>query len=93
MLAIYIDAGHSSSGNLRRGWIITNDNGEFVDFIDEGYEGSAALAHGGYGNCTPTSKLEVKPSVYQDAYRHSYGHVGKTIKNETKLLRDSRRKR
>jgi hypothetical protein len=93
MLAIYIDAGNNSNGNPRRGWIITNQDGEFTAFVDEGYEGKAALASSGYGNATSTPRLDVQPSVYRDAYRQSYGNIEKTIKRETKLLRTARGRR
>jgi hypothetical protein len=70
-LAIYIDAGHSVSGNPKRGWIIADDDGAFINFVDEGYEGVSALASAGYGNLPRTSRIDVKPSTYRDAYRQS----------------------
>jgi hypothetical protein len=93
MLAIYIDAGNNSNGNPRRGWIIADDAGNFVDFVNEGYEGHSALANSGYGNVTPTSKLEVKPSVYRDAYQQGYTPVENVRGHENKLLRESRSRR
>jgi hypothetical protein len=70
-LAIYINAGNSTSGNPKRGWLIADDNGAFINFVDEGYEGRSALARAGYGNVPQTSRIEVKPSTYQEAYRQS----------------------
>jgi hypothetical protein len=48
MIAIYIDAGRDRNGNPKRGWIITNDDGEFTDFVNEGYLGHVALKKAGY---------------------------------------------
>lgn len=71
-LAIHIDAGHTKNGNPRRGWIIADDGGSFIDFVDEGYYGHKALERAGYGHVTPTTtRIEVPPSVYRDAYRQS----------------------
>ena len=71
-LAIHIDAGHTKNGNPRRGWIIADDDGSFIDFVDEGYLGNAALRQSGYASVTPTTtSIEVPPSVYRDAYRQS----------------------
>ena len=71
MIAIYIDAGNDNNGNPKRGWIITDDDANFIDFVDEGYEGNSALASRGYGNISATQRIEVKPSVYRDARRQA----------------------
>jgi hypothetical protein len=89
LLAIYINAGNTGSGNPRRGWIITNSDGEFIDFVDEGYEGNAALK-AVYPTAVATSSIKVDPSVYRDAYRHSYGALDKQAKRENKLVRKRR---
>ena len=68
MLAIYIDAGHTVSGNPKRGWIITDDQGNFTDFVDEGYAGHSAVKEAGY-DCPSTPRLEVAGSVYRDLKR------------------------
>jgi len=87
-LAIYINAGHNRNGNPRRGWIIADDDGSFIDFVDEGYQGTEALRQSGYGNVTPTTtSIDVTPSVYRDAYRQTYGGVKKQAKKENRLLR------
>jgi hypothetical protein len=70
-LAIYINAGNSTSGNPKRGWIIANDDGIFINFVDEGYEGVGALKTAGYANIPRTSRIDVTPSTYKDAYRQS----------------------
>lgn len=73
MIAIYIDAGHTGSGNPKRGWIIADDSGTFTDFVDEGYDGRAALRMRGYGGVPDTRRIEVKPSVYRDLLKQSRG--------------------
>lgn len=86
MLAIKINAGNDRNGNPRRGWIICNESGEFVDFVDEGYAGNGALRTSSYSSATPTTQeLEVAPSVYREAYNHAYGAVERQMKRENKL--------
>ena len=75
MLAIYIDAGHSTNGNPRRGWIITDDSGSFIDFVDEGYEGKAALSRAGYAEYPPTPRIEVAAKVYRELKRDAERRV------------------
>ena len=72
-LAIYINAGNSTSGNPKRGWLIADDNGVFINFVDQGYEGVSALASAGYANIPRTSRIDVAPSTYRDAYRQASG--------------------
>ena len=68
MLAIHIATANDTNGNPRRGWFIADDNGDFVDFVDEGYMGAGALAEAGYEDLARTSaKIAVKPSVYREA--------------------------
>lgn len=40
----YIKAPNTTSGNPQRGWIHTDENGNFIKFIDEGYEGRGAIS-------------------------------------------------
>ena len=88
MIAIYIDAGHTTSGNPKRGWIITNPDGNFIDVVDEGYLGRAALTEAGY-DCASTPRLEVANSVYQDLKRDANRHpssLPKTTKKHSRLF-------
>lgn len=39
----YIKAPNTTSGNPQRGWIHADENGNFIKFIDEGYEGRGAI--------------------------------------------------
>lgn len=72
MIKIKINAGHTESGNPRRGWIILVDEGaggDLLDFVDEGYEGSGALLRKGYQDVPGNLELEVKPAVYREMRR------------------------
>lgn len=70
MLAIKIDAGHSRNGNPQRGWIIADDDGDLINFVDKGYQGSAALKTSSYGSVTPTQEaIEVTPGTYRKLLR------------------------
>jgi hypothetical protein len=90
MLAISINAGNTKNGNPRRGWIIANNEGEFVDFIDEGYQGLGALKLSPYANAVPTPTIMVEASVYKVAYAQAYGSIKGEAKRENKLYRKLR---
>ena len=72
-IAIHINAGRNRNGNPKRGWIIVNEEGEFIDFVDEGYQGTGALQTSAFGAAKPTPTIDVVPSVYRDAMRQAYG--------------------
>ena len=79
MLAIYVNAGHTASGNPKRGWFIADDNGTFIDFVDEGYYGDpGALIHAGYENIERTVRMDVTGSTYRDGLRLGKERVLKT---------------
>ena len=84
MLAIHIATENDTNGNPRRGWFITDDNGDFVDFVDEGYMGTGALVEAGYPDIIRTSaKISVKPSVYREAIQ-ALEDVGRPAKRRKK---------
>lgn len=70
-LAIKINAGNDRNGNPRRGWIIADDNGSFINFVDEGFSGTGALAAAGYADLPRTEAIDVIPATYRSAYRQS----------------------
>jgi hypothetical protein len=72
-IAIHINAGNDRNGNPKRGWIITNSEGEFIDFVDEGYAGTGSLRTSAFSQAKPTPTIEVAPSVYRDCMRQAYG--------------------
>jgi hypothetical protein len=90
MLAIYVNAENNSNGNPRRGWILTDEQGAFHTFVDEGYQGKGALAAAGFGNVPSTQAIEVKPSFYKELYKQGYGHVESAMKRENRLYRKLR---
>ena len=69
MLAIYIAAKNDPNGNPQRGWLIADDEGNFTDFVDEGYLGNAALKEAGYAGISGTPRIQVSRSTYHEAYR------------------------
>jgi len=69
MLAVYIAAKNSPTGNPQRGWLIADDDGNFIDFVDEGYTGSHSLRRAGYEGIASTPRIEVSRSTYHEAYR------------------------
>jgi len=79
VLAIYISAGHSTSGNPKRGWFIADDSGNFIDFVDEGYRGDpGALDHAGYEDIERTPRMDVTGSTYRDGIRLGKERILKT---------------
>lgn len=70
MLAIYINAGNNSNGNPRRGWIITDGDGDFADFVNEGYGGKQTLREAGY-SLPSTPPISVTPGTYRNFMRSS----------------------
>ena len=84
MLAVHIASENDTNGNPRRGWFIADDHGDYVDFVDEGYMGSGALAEAGYPDIPRTSaKISVKPSVYREAIQ-ALEDVGRPTKRRKK---------
>ena len=41
-MLIKVNAENTATGNPRRGWILVNDEGNFVRFFDEGYDDGGA---------------------------------------------------
>lgn len=72
-IAIHINAGNDRNGNPKRGWIIANDDGEFIDFVDEGFQGQGALKTSAFSTAKPTPTIDVVPAVYRDAMEQAYG--------------------
>jgi hypothetical protein len=74
-IAIHINAGNDRNGNPKRGWIITDSDGYFIGFVDEGYGGTGSLQSSAYSFAKPTPTIEVVPSVYRDALKQAYGSL------------------
>jgi len=90
-LAIKINAGNDRNGNPRRGWIIADDQGSFIDFVDEGYSGSGALKVSPYANFTSTEAIDVLPATYRDALSQSKSNDTQRSLRIAEHLRNRRR--
>jgi hypothetical protein len=67
---------NDTNGNPRRGWLRVNASGQVLGWIEEGYEGSAAIR--GYDDGeTPT--ISVKPSEYK-----RFKKWGESVEKEAK---------
>ncbi|MFA5379872.1 MAG: hypothetical protein WC455_29200 [Dehalococcoidia bacterium] len=64
MLAVYLKTKNDINGNPRRGWVIFGDNGSKIDFVEEGYQGMAALRRL-YPNVAVTERIEVTPMEFR----------------------------
>ncbi|MEH1124793.1 hypothetical protein [Micromonospora sp. CPCC 206061] len=69
-LAVKIDADNDRDGNPRRGWMIYTAGGQYLGFVNEGYNGSAALTVA--GDVTELGTIDVMPRVYRDREREPY---------------------
>lgn len=68
-LAIYMNAGHTTSGNPRRGWLILEPRtGNHIDFVDEGYAGERSLTRP-YPNAVQTGRIDITPAQYREFLR------------------------
>ena len=64
MLAVYIGTKNDTNGNPRRGWILFDSAGTAHGFVDEGYEGHAALrAH--HVKAEINHRIDVTPGEYR----------------------------
>jgi hypothetical protein len=61
-MLIYIGTTNTINGNPRRGWIRTTAAGQPIGWIEEGYEGSAAIR--GYDD-GETMKITVSPAEFK----------------------------
>ena len=65
-MLIRVVAQNNASGNPRRGWVLVNDNGNYVAFIDEGYFGSQAIEQFVKTGEKETITLNITPKQYND---------------------------
>ena len=61
-MLIYIGTTNTASGNPRRGWLRTSASGHPLGWIEEGYEGRAAIR--GYDD-GESVKITVSPAEYK----------------------------
>lgn len=89
-IAIHINAGNDKNGNPKRGWIIADSEGQFIDFVDEGYAGAGALRTSAFSTAKPTPTIDVVPTVYRDAMRQAYGGLPSVASQQVGVRRKHR---
>jgi len=81
-LAIKFNAGHDPNGNPRRGWlIVAMDDGDPMDFVDEGYLGWSALERA-YPNVVEGPEIKVTPQQYRESLRFSIKQAARHRRGE-----------
>jgi hypothetical protein len=66
--AVYVGTKNDTNGNPRRGWAIYSAiTGVLHTFVDEGYNGRAALAEAGFANleANATGRIDITPGQYR----------------------------
>lgn len=63
-MLIRVIAQNTPSGNPRRGWVHVNEQGNFVAFIDEGYEGSQPIQQLRWAGEAESISLNITPKEY-----------------------------
>lgn len=78
-VAIRVNAGNDTNGNPRRGWVIYEASGSHlkaIDFVNEGYSGTEALAQSGYSGIAASSEpIVVSPGLFRE-WKKSAKHKG-----------------
>jgi len=62
--AVKIKADNDTYGNPRRGWGVYLKDGEYVGFVDEGYDGNRALTSR-FPNATELCHIATNPGTYK----------------------------
>jgi hypothetical protein len=63
-MLVRVQAKYDVNGNPRRGWIQFSPSGDFIQFIDEGYQGRGAIAHLVMEGEADTIALNIEPKEY-----------------------------
>lgn len=67
-LAVYIDANNDRNGNPRRGWMVVDQDGNTLAFVDEDYSGRASLTRR-FPGVPETGRIAVTPGEYRSMLR------------------------
>ncbi len=70
--AIKIEAGNDHNGNPRRGWLIYTPAGDYLGFVNEGYEGHAALKR--IGNVVELGAVPTAARFYRSSAAEPYAN-------------------
>jgi hypothetical protein len=63
-MLIRVITNNTTSGNPRRGWVHVDEHGNFVAFIDEGYEGSQPIQQLRWAGEVESISLNITPKEY-----------------------------
>jgi len=63
-MLVRVAAKNDTNGNPRRGWIQFAEDGNFIQFIDEGYDGRGAIAQLVMDGEADTIALNIEPKEY-----------------------------
>ena len=80
-MLIYTATTNDTNGNPRRGWIRTDNDGQALEWIEEGYEGRGAIANYNEG---VTMKITVQPAEYKHLKFNAQGAKNKFNAQEAK---------
>jgi hypothetical protein len=64
-MLVRVQAKNDVNGNPRRGWIQFSDDGNFIQFIDEGYLGFGAISELVEKGEADTIAITIEPSEYK----------------------------
>ena len=64
-MLVRVQAKNDANGNPRRGWIQFSPSGDFIQFIDEGYQGRGAISHLIMEGEADTIAITIEPSEYR----------------------------
>lgn len=82
-LAVHVDAGNDVNGNPRRGTMITDSDGKFVNFLEHGYRGARqTLEAEGYRPHNHTSR-------YRDQNITEPGTLDITVRQYRSLIKQA----
>ena len=70
-MLIRVKAENTSSGNPQRGWVHVDSTGNFIGFIDEGYNGDAAIKPLRDKGEAETIPLTISNKQYKELYKRS----------------------
>ena len=73
MLALKIEAPNDSFANPRRGWIVYNDNGNVVAFVDDNYDSNALKKAYPFIRMTDLGSVPTTAKFYNQI-KKDYGH-------------------
>jgi len=72
-MATYVRTKNDVNGNPRRGWMVSDEQGRMVGFVDEGYTGRPALRERFPDAVEVMHALEVTPAAYRVLKRNPDG--------------------